>query len=161
MPVLHIGVADVLYSEAYKAGGKNLKDGERAHNATYGKGATTGDVAEILEEKYGLFSAFFTAHEQDICDALETSVSKALESMLMGASVDYDAFGGANSRIEEMFKDFISSQEAEQWVAGAPTGAAKKGVNHRLLHPYAKANPRRPSFRDTGLMQASAKSWVD
>ena len=70
--------------------------------------------------------------------------------------------GAGASRVEEMFKDFISSGEAERvGVAGAPTAAALRGVNHRLLHPYAKANPRRVSFRDTGLFQSSFKAWVD
>jgi len=43
---------------------------------------------------------------------------------------------------------------------GIPTGAAEAGVNHRLLHPYAKDNPERPSFIDTGQYQADFKSWV-
>ena len=152
MPVLHLGVAVQSYGEV----------GVKQGNKIVAGAPDTGDVAQWLEDKYGLMQAFFNAHEQDIAGALEGSVSKALESMMMGAPVNHDAFGAAAGQIEEMFKDFISSGEAEQvGIAGTPTGAALRGVNHRLKHPYAKANPRRVSFRDTGLFQSSFKAWVD
>ena len=152
MPVLHLGVVVQPYGDRSTKKGNKITAGA----------PDTGDVAQWLEDKYGLMQAFFNAHEQDIAGALETSVSKALESMLMGAPVDHDAFGGGANRIEEMFKDFISSGEAEQvGIPGTPTGAAMRGVNHRFKHPYAKANPRRVSFRDTSLFMNSFKCWVD
>ena len=152
MPVLHLGVAVQSYGERSTKKGNKIVAGS----------PDTGDVAQWLEDKYGLMRAFFTAHEQDIADALSESVGDALEIMLNGGPETMDGFGAGASRIEEMFKDFISSQEAEQvGIAGTPTGAALRGVNHRLKHPYAKANPRRPSFRDTSLYVSSFKCWVD
>lgn len=152
MPVLHLGVTEQSYGDVATKDGNKITAGA----------PSTGDVAQWLEDKYGLMQAFFNAHETDIAGALEQSVGDTLEALLMGAPPQADAFGAGASKIEEMFKDFISSREAEQvGIPGTPTGAALRGVNHRLKHPYSKSNPRRPSFRDTGLLQASAKVWVD
>lgn len=144
MPVLHLGVADQSYDNKGNAG------------------QTTGEVAKILEDKYGVMRAFFLLHGPDVAGALSESVCDALEALLMGAPSSIDAFGAGTSKIEDLFKQFLSSQEAERaGIPGAPTAAALKGVNHRLKRPYAKVNPRRPSFVDTGLYAASFKSWID
>jgi hypothetical protein len=41
------------------------------------------------------------------------------------------------------------------------SGAATAGVNHRKKKPYAKANPARPAFVDTGLYQSAFRAWVE
>jgi hypothetical protein len=121
---------------------------------------STGDVAEILEAKYGLYSAFWRVHQQDCAGDLEVSLGGAMESLMMGRAVD--AWGSATQAINQRFRDFINSKEAERvGMLGVPTKAAQLGVNHRLKHPYRKSNPRRPSFRDTGLLVNSFRSWVD
>lgn len=121
---------------------------------------TTGDVARILEDKYGLFSVFYRVKAPRVAKALESSMAGALEALIMGQHVN--PFGRATQAIDQMYRDFINSREAERvGIPGTPTQAALKGVNHRLKHPYAKGNPRRPSFRDTGLLSASFKSWID
>lgn len=121
---------------------------------------STGDVAEILEAKYGLMAAFYRAHERDIGRAIESSLSGALESLLMGQAVD--PWGAGMQVIQQEFRDFINSKEAERvGIPGTPTKAALMGVNHRLKRPYKRSNPRRPSFRDTGLLSNSFRSWVD
>lgn len=123
-------------------------------------GITTGDVAQILEDKYGLFSAFYRAHDRDVAKAIEDSLGGAMEALLMGQTVN--PWGRGMQAIQKEFRDFISSKEAERvGIPGTPTAAALQGVNHRLKHPYAKKNPRRPSFRDTGLLMASFRAWVD
>lgn len=148
---LHLGVLEQPY-RAWERSGRGRKRGTILP-------VTTGDVAEILEGKYGLFSAFARTAEKDIGNAIETSVQSALESLLTGHAVD--PWGEGLSKIEERFRDFISTGEAEHvGIPGTPTKAALKGVNHRLAHPYRKSNPRRPSFRDTGLLMGSFKSWV-
>ena len=147
---LHLGVVDLGYGDSGADG--------KPKSAV----ASTGDVAEILEEKYGLFTAFFTLHEQDIYDALQGSLGSALDAILMGSPLTLNDFGEGASKIEELFKDFLSNREMEGLGrADVPTGAAMRGVNHRLKHPYAKANPRRPSFVDTGLLQSALKVWID
>lgn len=141
--VLHIGVLDQPYRTA-----------TRAAQAT-----TTGDVAKILEEKYGLFSVFYKAREQGIANSMAVSMVGALEGLFMGRYVD--PWGPVTQYIQREFRTFISTKEAERvGMPGVPTKAALRGVNHRLAHPYRRSNPRRPSFRDTGLLMASARAWV-
>lgn len=105
-------------------------------------------------------AAFYRVHEGMVAKAIESSLDGAMEALLMGKTVD--PWGRATQAIEARFKDFISSREAERiGLPGVPTKAALTGVNHRLAHPYRRSNPRRPSFRDTGLFMQSFKSWVD
>lgn len=148
---LHLGVV----VQPYRATGRLAK--------TLGikRGAlTTGDVAGFLEAKYGLMATFYRVHQTDIARALEGSLGGALEALMMGKAIN--PWGRATQAIQQQFRDFISSQEAERvGIPGTPTLAALTGVNHRLKHPYAKRNPRRPSFRDTGLLMNSFVSWVD
>jgi hypothetical protein len=157
---LHIGVTEIPY--AFDRPIKDIKGFSRtkAMKSRTAKSITTGEVAQILEDEYGLFSVFERVHRQDIADALAESVNGALESLLMGQSVD--PWGAGTQVIDQMFRDWINSGESEKaGMAGVPTKAALAGVNHRLSHPYARRNPRRPSFRDTGLLSASLKSFVD
>lgn len=124
------------------------------------RGLSTGDVAGFLESKYGIMQAFFRVHGDKVADALVNSMAGALESMFMGQAVD--PYLGGTQEIQQMFRDFISSKEAERvGIPGTPTKAAIRGVNHRLRHPYSRRNPRRPSFRDTGLYMNSFRAWVD
>ena len=121
---------------------------------------TTGDVAEILESKYELIGTFYRVKEKAIAAAIEHSLGGAMESMLMGAPIR-DPWAGGMQHIQEGFRRFISSMEAEKvGIPGTPTKAALMGVNHRLKHPYRSGNPRRPSFRDTGLLMNSFRSWI-
>lgn len=119
---------------------------------------TTGDVAQILEARYGVMGAFYKAHSKDIADKVANSMAGALESLLMGQVVD--PWGSACQAIQQEFRQFISSKEAEGvGIPGTPTKAALDGVNHRYKHPYKSSNPRRPSFRDTGMYMNSQRTW--
>lgn len=121
---------------------------------------TTWDVAKILEKKYGIIRTFYRIYQKDIAKAIEGSLSGALESLLMGQTID--PWGRGTQAIQQQFRDFISSKKAEQvGIPGTPTLAALQGVNHRLKHPYSLRNPRRPSFRDTGMYMNSFRSWID
>lgn len=139
---LHLGVTDLPY-------------------ANDPKGTTTGDVAEILEGKYGVIQSWYDHREQWVADTMAEGMSGALESLLMGAPPTLDPFGSSMSKGEQNFREFLDSSEVESYgIQGVPTQAALKGVNHRMKHPYAK-RARRPSFLDTGLYQSSYKMWVD
>ena len=141
---LHLGVL----VQPYRASGRTVK------------GLTTADVAGFLEDKYGLMGVFYRVHNRTVVDAIENSLEGAMESLLMGQAID--PWGRGMQKIQTAFKDFISSREAERVrIPGTPTQAALMGVNHRLKRPYARANPRRPSFKDTGLYMASFRAWVD
>lgn len=120
----------------------------------------TGDVAAFLEARYGVMATFYRTHQAEIAQAIGQSLAGALESVRMGRVVD--PWGSATQTIQQAFRDFINSREAERvGIPGTPTQAALRGVNHRLKHPYARRNARRPSFRDTGLYVASFRAWVD
>jgi hypothetical protein len=122
-------------------------------------GLTTADVAEFLESKYGLMEAFYRVHGDIVMGAMAKSLEGSMESLLMGKRVN--PWGYATQVIQREFREFISSREAERvGIPGTPTKAALRGVNHRLKHPYASRNARRPSFIDTGLYQASMRAWV-
>ncbi|CAB3741089.1 hypothetical protein LMG22037_06453 [Paraburkholderia phenoliruptrix] len=153
---LHLGVIDLPYVERAETGKGKKKPKKSAATKT------TGEVAEILEEKYGVLDTFAFARLPDIAKALEDSIAGQLETMMMGGNPSGNPFGGAESSITTMMKNFVSLQEIEHMgIEGVPTKAALNGVNHRLKHPYAKANPRRPSFIDTSLYWSTLIAWFD
>lgn len=150
--ILHLGVIDVPYHLAPSPRQKK----PRASTVT------TGDVATYLEDRYHILEHFFQHHEADIAADCEQSLSGAIENFMAGAPPSNDPLAGATSAIEDRMKQFLSTQEIERiGFPGIPTQAARKGVSHRRKHPYAKKNPRRPSFIDTGLMQSSYKAWTE
>ena len=60
-------------------------------------------------------------------------------------------------KIERRFKEFLRNEEH-----GIPrTLAGQRGVAHLLARPYARGNPPRPSFIDTGLYMDSFRVWVE
>lgn len=157
---LNLGVVDVPYVDAEKPATqrKRIKAGKPPEPNEM----TTGDVAEILEAKYHVMEIFYEMHKEDVAKDLAESVVGALETIMMGGPADLDALGGATSKIEERFRDFLTNREMEKLgYPGVPTQAALDGVNHRFKHPYAQKNKRRPSFVDTGLYQASFKAEVE
>ena len=162
---LHLGVIDIPYSSRDRASKVSQAKKCKANKpvkASSGATKTTGDVAEILEEKYGILDTFAYARLPDIAKALEESIAGALEDLLMGAPASGNPFAGAESAIGTMMKQFVSSQQIEHMgIEGVPTQAALNGVNHRMKHPYAKRNPRRPSFMDTHLMVNNYIAWFD
>lgn len=147
---IHLGVIDVPYANAPATGKRNKKSAANI---------TTGDVAEILEHQYGVMEAFVDLNRPKVMQALEDSLQDALEMQLLGGPSGGDLFGPATSAIESEFKQALSERFLDG-LPGVPTKAAEAGVSHRFKHPYAK-RPARPSFTDTGLYQASMKSWVD
>ena len=176
MTTLHLGVIEVPYAThvphaqrrvairrtirklSTEAGREALESSTRPPAG----GETAGDVAEILEAKYHIMELFAETHWDHIGDALAQSVSDAIDDLFAGAPAALRPTGAAESEIETAFKMFLSNREVESiGIPKVPTLAALKGINHRLLHPYAKSNPRRPSFIDTGIYQAAMKAWID
>jgi len=158
---LHLGVVDVPYSQAIPAVTK------RALRWRYGKKpwqrlggtTTTGDVAKILEARYGVMATFYELHGDAVARTLEDVIGGKLESLMMGAPLSDRIFEeGDLSPVEQEFRQFLDGREMDG-RAGVPTAAAQRGVNHRLAHPYARREAR-PSFIDTGLYQASMRAWV-
>jgi hypothetical protein len=125
-----------------------------------GGAKTTADVAKILEQKYGLFQLFYTLHQADIAQALADGMGDALASIMAGAPLTIDPHGAAMETIRDKFVTFLETEEAAGYIAGVPTAAALKGVNHRLKRPYKKSNPRRPSFIDSSQMETAFVAWI-
>ena len=139
---LHLGVVDVPY-------------------ANDPKGKSTGDVAEILEEKYHVMRVFFEYNKEFVAKELEEGLCDAFESVLMGGPIQGDAFGAGCSEIQQRGRDDLSQRMFDaRGIPGVPTNAALRGVSHRFKHPYKK-RPERPSFIDTGLYKKSFRAWVD
>lgn len=156
---LHLGVLVQPYRGFGLATGRKGNRTHRKRVAGVIRPVTTGDVAGFLEARYGLMETFYRVRGAVIGQAMEDSIGQALEALMMGRAID--PWGSATQKIQASFREWISSRAAEQaGMPGVPTKAAMRGVNHRLAHPYRKSNPRRPSFRDTGLLMASFRSWV-
>lgn len=154
MPTLHLGEVDLPYAQG---------------------GTTTGDVGEILEAKYGLYSVFADAHGPQIAEAVENSLNGAMETIFMQRRPDFDrlrinAFNSATQVIEDLFRDAIDRRAYDGIIRGVPTKASLMGVRHSWKRPYrrrggrqSKVQPGQPraSFFDTGLLSASFRAWVD
>jgi hypothetical protein len=122
--------------------------------------ADTVAVAKILEAKYGLFSAFYTRHENDIKALLIDSLAGALENLHMGAPLPANPFEGSMAKLQALFKKFLYTQEVEQMgIPGVPTKAALDGVSHRKKKKTY--GHRRPSFIDSGTMELAFRSWME
>lgn len=163
---LHLGMIDVPYANEVKrekvSHAKKGKANKPIKRKTENGTQTTGDVAEILEAKYHIMDTFAFARLPDIAKELEDSIAGSLESLLMGGNTAPNPFAKAESAITNMFKDFLAKGDVEHMgIDGVPTQAAQHGVNHRLVHPYAKSNPRRESFIDTGGYHDHFIAWID
>lgn len=141
MATIHLGVLDL----PHPGGGKD--------------GLTTGDLAEILESKYGLYSVYLDANLEKISDDVAESVQDAIDNILAGGPAADNPCAGAEQEITLGFINFLDTDEmAKIGVRGVPTEAALKGVNHRLK--INKGSPRL-SFIDTGTLRAATTAWVD
>jgi hypothetical protein len=149
MTILHLGVIDQPYDNSV--------------------GATTGMVAEILEDKYHVMEVFFESRVDEVIGALERSIQSALDQLDANVPVEnINPFGTATVDIETAFRHFLDSQEIESLgIPGVPTQAALNGVRTSYKNPTGNKNKRgkrvkhgpRPSFIDTGLYNASMKAW--
>lgn len=142
---LHLGVIELKYANNSESVG-------------------TGDVAEILEKRYGVLTGFAVEHLQDIADDLANSCAGSLETMMMGGPVG-NPMQSATSKISTRAKQYLSTMEAERVLAPGsgrfpvPTHAALAGINHRKKNP--RTGKRRPSFIDTGMYQNSLIAWTE
>jgi len=161
---LHLGVQDVPYAWAPAKPRAAKPPRGKAVKMVKEEGsqhATTGAVAEWLENKYHIMEIFFNMYDVEIVKAVEHSYVGAIENLFAGGAgaVSTNPLASAEAELEESFKYFLESEEmADLGVPGVPTQAALDGVNHRLK---IKKGERRPSFIDTGLYQANFRAWFD
>jgi len=133
--ILHLGVMDVPYDADV---------------------ATTGDVAEWLEERYGVLQFFFNLHEKEIIKNMEDDLAGVLENFMIGGPIPQNPFLGSMDKIHQMFSNFIITQQMNG-QPGVPTQRALDGIRKRFKNIKG---PPRESFNDTGLYMASMRAWV-
>jgi hypothetical protein len=158
---LHLGVFDVPYQKAPNGPVPQAKKGKKNKPLKQsGTQTTTGQVATILENKYGVMQGFVDLHKQEIADQLASSMAGAIETVMNGGVASLTPLNTATSKIEKVFKfKYLDSEEISQLgIEGVPTEAALKGVNPRFK---LKRGPRRSSFVATGLYQSSFHIWFD
>lgn len=133
-------------------------------------GMTTGDVATILESRYGIMGMFYLLHGDEIQHEIEEVFKDKVEALQLGRPIDQ--FPIMLDGVEQSFRHFLDTRQMDGRAPGVPTRASLQGINHRLKRPYAryvyrgarrtrKMRPSRPSFIDTGLYQSSFRAWID
>lgn len=130
---------------------------------------TTGEVAEKLEIFYGVMQFFVDKHMDYITNRLAMSYTSAINNTLAGNPIPDDVLSDSYGDIEKLFRMFLDNKEMDRKERGVPTQASIDGVSHRFKmknrkrasKERVKNNPRRPSFIDTGLYQASMKVWKE
>ncbi len=163
---LRLGVENVAYSDP------------DAKGAT-----TTGQVAEILEDKYHVMRVFVELHGQEIADALAKDMANSLDAMANSERMSKIPLAGAMGQIESDFRDYLSADEWQKTTGQAIT-AAQNGVSHRFKRITTgktvrassvssgkvsgadvkivskKTRGPRPAFIDTGLYSASFRAEI-
>lgn len=164
MTALVFGVLDLPYADA----ASYRKAGERKPQSMPQGSMTTGDVAEILEKKYGVYQAFFDLKELEIVEALATAYGQTAEALMTGGPADVDPGDVAGTSIQEMFKEVLTNKELDGKIPGVPTLAAEEGVSHRFKDVYNRKGKKgkrkrgsRPSFVDTGLYEGATRVTVE
>lgn len=137
---LELGVLDVAYSDPEVKGA-----------------TTTGEVAEILEEKYHVMRVFAELHGQDISDAIAKDVSNSMDALLHGERISKIPLPSAMAHIKTMFQIYLSADEWQK-TTGQAIAAAQNGVSHRFKKKRKQGS--RPAFIDTGLYQRSFRAKV-
>jgi len=140
------------------------------------EGGTTGEVGDILEKKYGIFTVFGENYMPKIVDHLSESVDDAIAKMIAGKRVQ-DPYAQGTNKITEDLKNYIKLQEVENFgIEGVPTQAALEGRTLRTVGKtkrgkkvkkvsagdkyFESVGPRRPSFMYSGVFQENLKAWM-
>ena len=154
MTTLTFGVNDLPYSHSDNLG--TVKKGKTKGAARV---ATTGEVAEILEEKYHIMETFWNLHGAEIIEDHSEALSGAFEGLLQGSPVSPNVFAAGNAETEARFRNFLSMREMDALgIAGVPTKASLVGASSRFK---GKKGSPRPSFIDTGLLESSFVAEVE
>lgn len=157
---IHLGVHDISYAAQFHSRTGKAKRAMSRAQAAYGKNATTGDVAEIIEAKYHLMETFVGMIKPEIDSMAAQSIGGTISNILAGQKGPILPTSQATSDIETKFKQMLSARAFDGKIKGVPTRASLDGVSHRFKKPYAK-RPSRPSFVDTGAYQSSFTVWVE
>ncbi len=142
MQKLQLGVENVAYSDP------------EAKGAT-----TTGEVAEILEQKYHVMRLFVELHGQSIADAIAQNIANDSAAMAHREKISKIPLKQAMEHIESGFRDYLSADEWQK-TTGQVIAAAQNGVSHRFKSVKNRKRDPRPAFIDTGLYSASFRAKI-
>lgn len=154
MAELVLGELEVAYTEA-------SADGAPTVTIT-----STGDVAEILERRYGVMQTFFDRRRDKIAGYLADSMANALQDRINGRRGGSPTFE-AEQKIEAEFRSFLDANEMDILSVGLAgpeitnphiSAAAAAGSNSRKKSTKSNA---RPAFVDTGLYRANFRVTVN
>src|ERR1700722_15357232 len=99
MTTLTFGVNDLPYSHSDNLG--TVKKGKTKGAA---RTSTTGEVAEILEEKYHIMETFWNIHDGEIIEDYSEALVGAFEGLLQGSPVSPNALAAGNAEVEARFR---------------------------------------------------------
>jgi hypothetical protein len=167
MPTLHLGVMDIPYAappskikKPPKRPRKRALKRPIQQQLPLGHHQTTGSVALVLEKRYHVLGTLFEKHKSEVVKSMTDEVAGQLVNLMNGGPAKPLDLIGAMSEVADMLKQGIAQRELDGYP-GIPTRAAQRGISHRLLHPYLKSNPERPSFIDTSTYQGSITAWFE
>lgn len=127
------------------------------NNIPYGTDkTTTGDVANWLENKYGIMNAYVGMNKKFI----------GMEVMQEILGVKNRGVQHDMSAIASSLKQAISMQAFNGVLPGVPTKASRMGISSRFKNGKRRGKSKvsgvaRPSFIDSGLYQGSIRVMLD
>ena len=164
---LHLGVNEIPYVEAPRKPRRaaQVRPGKQKprkpiKGEARGATVTTGDVGGYLESKYHLMETFFEVKEEEIGEICAKNMARIVDDLLAGLPVqNQDPFAASMSEVEAMFKDWITTGEAER--VGIPGTPTKASIARRSLRFKKKVSQGpRPSVVDSSLFESSFRAWV-
>ena len=164
MTDLILGVIDVPYSDDGKKPPRKRKHNKKGRSVEAKEPedtgpTTTAQVAQILEDKYGVMQAFYDLTKDNILGECIHSLEGALEDLYAGAPV-HDPYAEATQNIDAGFRQFLMQAEIESMgIEGVPTQASID--RQSLRFKSGTASGPRPSFINTALYELSFRSTIE
>ena len=116
------------------------------YQKSYGRGKTTTDISEMLEEHFKVVDAFFAVEEDYIIDLIEEQAAMDLDKVMMMQTVSKEGFSFTETdKIEARFRNDLTQRKLEM-LTGRTKAADKEG---------------RPSFVKSGLYRRSFRAWME
>jgi hypothetical protein len=108
---------------------------------------TTGQVADILEARYGITEFFIEHHAEEFVKDILEGHAENLARPVSGLGSRTDHLNKALKRGEELFREMLDNKELDGYRAGVPTLASQRDA--------------RSSFVDTGLYRDAFRIEVE
>jgi len=128
---------------------------------------TTHEVAEYLEDHYGIIQKFYDLNESEISEDLATAMADALEDFANGnplLPIDLIMSENLGERAEK-FRDFLDTGEVERvGIPGTPTKRSLQRISLRFKAKKTRKGKKsisRSSFLDTLFYRNSFKIWIE